>query len=358
MQIRDKKITDEGYILFEDVVFSRSGVQEYYAYELGMPPGLDNDPLQVVRVYRPIEEVTSKESIDSIRLKPVTNDHPSSFVDMENYKAVQVGTAGEEIIIRDNHLVGKIILNDKKAIEDYALGKREISLGYSAEYEFVSGETSEGETYDAIQRNIRVNHVALVDKGRCGGTCRVVDTNPETKRGDSMDPVLKINGVDCKLGDTQSLQIVEAHIGALNDTIAELNSKIETLTATVDGKQAELDDLRGKVLDDAAINSLIQKRTAFENRAKSLVADYDPSGKSDEQVMRDVLEKRYPSRDFSDKTAVYLQAAFDLLDSSGDSLGNDVRDAFDSAPKEIKNSVTLAASARQKAIDSQNERWR
>ena len=77
-----KKFTDEGYLVVE-ANLARSGIQEYLAMELGMPPGFDN-PNDIVKVYRPPNEVFKPESMQSFALKPVTNDHPPEMVSMDN----------------------------------------------------------------------------------------------------------------------------------------------------------------------------------------------------------------------------------------------------------------------------------
>ncbi|MES1986804.1 MAG: DUF2213 domain-containing protein, partial [Pseudomonadota bacterium] len=52
--------------------------------------------------------------------------------------------------------------------------KIELSMGYTCVYDFTSGIFN-GERYDAIQREIRANHIALVDQGRMGKEVRVLD---------------------------------------------------------------------------------------------------------------------------------------------------------------------------------------
>ena len=53
-------------------------------------------------------------------------------------------------------------------------GKRELSIGYRCIYDIVSG-IYEGQHYDAIQRQIRGNHIALVEEGRSGPDIAVLD---------------------------------------------------------------------------------------------------------------------------------------------------------------------------------------
>jgi hypothetical protein len=61
-----------------------------------------------------------------------------------------------------------LIIYSKDLIDAVRGGKRELSLGYDVDYE-------EMEPGKLAQRNIRINHVALVDSGRCGPRCSISD---------------------------------------------------------------------------------------------------------------------------------------------------------------------------------------
>ena len=73
----------------------------------------------------------------------------------------------------------------KNAIEEE---KRELSLGYSCVYEWTPG-VFEGQPYDAIQRKLRGNHLALVREGRMGPEVAVLDhgTDRLTITADSLE---------------------------------------------------------------------------------------------------------------------------------------------------------------------------
>ena len=54
-----------------------------------------------------------------------------------------------------------------------------MSVGYNCSLSWTPGSAN-GETWDAVQQGIRVNHVALVPKGRAGAECRIADAAPST----------------------------------------------------------------------------------------------------------------------------------------------------------------------------------
>ena len=156
----NRALTAEGYLICRGVPVARSGTQEYWPEELGLPPG--DAPLPVER---PEEEVFSPECIASFESKPVTEDHPDlpDGVTAETIHAFQKGHAqnlrrgaGAE----SHLLLADLVITDPETIRHIQEGKREISCGYS----YVLCE----ENGRYVQRNIRGNHIAVVDKGRAG----------------------------------------------------------------------------------------------------------------------------------------------------------------------------------------------
>jgi hypothetical protein len=133
-------------------------------------------------VYRPEDELNNAEAIASARLQPWIDDHlmlgdpaVEPGLTPPEKKGIH-GTIGEQVFydptdrtLRANLRLWSPSLND--AIE---AGKKELSMGYRCVYEFQPGEF-EGQHYDAIQRKIRFNHLALVDEGRMGPSVSVLD---------------------------------------------------------------------------------------------------------------------------------------------------------------------------------------
>jgi hypothetical protein len=88
-------------------------------------------------------------------------------VDASNWKKYSVGQTGDEVV-RDGEFVRvPTVLMDNGAINDVRGGKKQLSLGYRAELDWQRGVTN-GQEYDAVQTNIRANHLAIVDGARGG----------------------------------------------------------------------------------------------------------------------------------------------------------------------------------------------
>lgn len=150
--------------LVADAYAVRTGIQLYRGGEVGL---LDRD---VVRVWRPEDEVRSADSMITFSHAPITLDHPKEAVTAENWADLAKGEVSTEASWDGNRIKLPLIIKAKDAIEAVQSGIRDLSAGYTCTLDFADGVTPEGEAYDAIQRNIRINHLAIVPKGRAGNT--------------------------------------------------------------------------------------------------------------------------------------------------------------------------------------------
>lgn len=150
------KKTDDGYLQGNAVV-ARSGILEYF--EGG----------KVVRELVTDEELARADSLISLKMKPVTNGHPSvKLVTSQNVKQFQCGFTGENVVCEDGRLVTPITINDNVAITDVEVNKRrQLSCGYICD-EIEEPGVWNGQPYDRKQTNRRYNHVALCDHARAG----------------------------------------------------------------------------------------------------------------------------------------------------------------------------------------------
>lgn len=166
---------DDGYLV-ADARVARTGIQVYAGWEVGKP---EKD---TVRVYRPEGEVFARDAMASFAHRPVTNDHPDEQVTADNWKQYSVGNTSDEIARDGQFLRVPLMIADAAAIKAVEDGKRELSAGYTSELKWEDGTTPDGEPYDAIQTNIRANHVAIVHRGRAGNQVRIGDDAEEMGR--------------------------------------------------------------------------------------------------------------------------------------------------------------------------------
>jgi len=167
------RITKDGYLVANPRV-ARTGIQLYRGSEVGMKDKA------IVRVYRPEDEVFNKDAMASLAHRPLTNDHPPVPVTADNWKDYAIGQSGDEVARDGDCLRVPMSFMDANAIKDIQAGKKQLSVGYSCDIVFQDGKTPSGEQYDAIQTQIRGNHIALVKFARGGYRLAVGDKAPLT----------------------------------------------------------------------------------------------------------------------------------------------------------------------------------
>lgn len=168
-----RRLTREGFMIVEGVPIARTGVMEYGPGEIVDEDGKDViEPVDgKVLIQRDPDEVFRKETIASIAGKPVVEDHPEEDVTPKNWRQLACGTVmnprrGEGD--QDDLLLADIIITDAEVMSAINAGKREVSCGYDADYDELGPGLGR-------QHTIVINHLALVDKGRCGPRCAIGD---------------------------------------------------------------------------------------------------------------------------------------------------------------------------------------
>lgn len=178
---QDKKEVDtNGWFEVKDNPLSKEGVFLYRGNQIILPDGSRaSNTDDLIPVYRPADELSNPEAIDSFKLVPWVDEHTmlgSEELGLTPAERKGVsGVVGEDVYFKDGVLYGNIKAFSENLARKIENGKKELSLGYRCSYERSSGEWN-GQKYDYIQRNLRGNHLALVDKGRMGAEVRVMDS--------------------------------------------------------------------------------------------------------------------------------------------------------------------------------------
>lgn len=118
----------------------------------------------IQRELRPESEVFHADSLASLALAPVTDLHPSEMIGPSNARQFSVGVCAAPR--RDgNFVAAELTIQPADVIALVDSGERaEISCGYSCDLDVTPG-VYQGQHYDAVQRNITYNHVALGPRG-------------------------------------------------------------------------------------------------------------------------------------------------------------------------------------------------
>jgi hypothetical protein len=196
-----------------------------------------------------------------------------------------VGFAGESVKKDGDYVLAKLTITDSKSIEALKSGKRkEISLGYACELEEVPGEF-QGQRYDAIQRNIVVNHIALGPSGwgRAGSACSI------------------------KLDSKDAVQIMEDPLAEENE-VQKLKGRLDALTQELEKERKLRMDAQNPAFVaqkvNARLNLLEQCRPILEN-------EFRFDGKSDRALKEAVILKNDTGIFLEDKNDAYIDGMFE-----------------------------------------------
>lgn len=252
-----------------------------------------------IREYRSPDEVFAPETLASLGGIPVTIGHPGA-VSAANWRDVARGHVSDAPPGRRQDgqlewLESQVVISDAPTLQRVDAGELvELSLGYSADVIDAPGVAPNGERYDRVQKNIRFNHLALLQDGRAragrGARLRLDSNGDEMAfRQDDGAPAkqrVKVDGIDCEIGSDTHVQMLERRAELATKRADELDAK---LTAA----NAEIGALKAKA--DAAppapdVDKLVQDELAFRDSMRPLLAkDYAFAGKSREQVRLDAV---------------------------------------------------------------------
>ena len=290
------------------------------------------------REFRPSTEVFHVDAMGSFSLLPLTSEHPPVLLTAENTKDFQVGSVGENLRQDGDKVVASILVTDATAVADLLAGRRrEVSCGYVCELEATPGEFN-GQRYDAIQRGIRGNHVALTVQGRAGPQVRVhldstdavqsglspADEPQDGARGDAMEKV-QINGVWVEL-PAQAAQLLaverEQRVkqdSAQAESIKAAQAAAETAKAKADAaeaKAAAADKARTDATADARIHEMVTARLALLDKARAVLGT-EGAAKLDSTTAKDiqlaVLKALAPEKSFEGTSEEHVAIWFDAF---------------------------------------------
>ncbi len=293
MSLTSRQMTAEGYMVAPGNL-ARTGVQDYLAYELGLDAD-GMDPMKVIRLHRPPEEVFDMASMASFESKPVTIEHPPVAVTADNWTELAKGEV-RDVTRSGDLMTGTLLIKAKDAIEALQSGKAQLSNGYTFELDMTPGTTADGRAYDGVQRNIRGNHVALVDAARCGSACRIADsqlnlegnTMPDAKRKVTVDGIpLEVEDTAAGVIDTLIKQRDEAR-----DALTPLKTKAaeaDGLKVALDKAHADIEVLKKDVITPEARDAMVAEWAKLIGDAKRLVPELTTDGKTCLAIRREVI---------------------------------------------------------------------
>lgn len=313
------------------------------------------------------EEILSDSTVESANNKPVTNDHPvddgeNVLVDKSNSRQYAKGfTADNAHIEGDTLKVGLTVMDPQLIDAIQNDGKQELSIGFQTDVVPTSGEYK-GTKYDSVQRNIQINHVAVVDRAREGHNIRITGdsaqmaVNDKPRKEKEMAKDNKKNALDdadngkssstsssassssSSSSDDKDKQIADLkqQVKDLQAQLANKNSnsndeddsgddkdankskskpkpKSDSIDAEIEELKAERDKYKAKVEGDS-FNNAFDERIGLIDDAKKILGDsYDFKGKSNKQIKIDSIKKADSTIDVDDKPEAYYDGILEVI---------------------------------------------
>lgn len=322
--------TDEGFIRDSPIV-GRTGILIY-----------QNADGTQRREYRPPEEAFNADSLASLLGKPITIGHKAMVTSKNAGKVKPVGA-----VLSEGRKDGNTIRADI-VIYNLDTAARELSCGYSLNTEETPGTTPEGERYDAIQRNIVYNHIAIVPKGRAGIARLNMDGEQEfefdeetRKEEENMDNKMTKIRLDGGL-EYDAAPEVGVHIEKLKNEIAALKNDVAATNKEKDTLQAKY---------DAAVSDNEKMKTDAEKAAKEAAEKFDAAVKARvnllEVAAKHKIEKTDGLTDKEIKIAIIKAVRGGKLNLDGKS-DDYIEAAYDMAKDESETRADNMANQRGK----------
>ncbi len=324
-------------MLRADAWLTRTGVFNYR-----------DDDGSIVRELRHPDEVMAQASLATLAMVPLTLEHPAEMVTAANAKKHQVGSVGESIVPEGDRVRSTLMVNDHDAVQAVLSGKASgVSCGYECNLDFTPG-VFEGQAYDAVQRDIAYNHVALTGSPRLGpdiavkldsaGVAHVDVPTPTVPRKDSA-PMLHKFTVD---GIT--FEATEQGVQAHNAVVARLDAAVKKLEGEAAAAKAEAAKQAGRAdqLDEklkaaqkahadatapAALSKLVTDRVALVDQARAVLgADVKLDALDALSIKKLVVQKVSPSAVLDGKEPAYIEARYDqAVEGAGNAALGDLR---------------------------------
>lgn len=308
-----RRVDLNGWVTIEGNPISKEGVYDYLGSQI---PGYTGNPDDIVKVYRPMEELMRPETIESFKLLPFIDDH--KWLGEKGIDAGSLpftGITGEQVYADPPYLRSNLKMFSEEMKADIIAGKVELSPGYLYDVYLQPGVWN-GQPYQYVQRNLRGNHLALVMTGRTGVDVAVMDSandNPQEKSKMTLEELLAaiakldevgkaalmagINHMSDGSGDATNPDVPAAEVPAVDADVPGDEGKDKPLPAAA--ADADPEDNTGKAMDSAVLKRL----TALETENKALRVQVQGMD-SAETIMKQISERN----ELAQKVSVHIGA--------------------------------------------------
>jgi hypothetical protein len=240
-----------------------------------------------------------------------------------------------------DHVAADLAVTQPEAVARVDRGDlAELSCGYTCRTDENPGTSPEGEKYDAIQRDIRINHIGLGPRGWARGgrslAFRADGPEPLAFRADGWysgleefpQMKIKFDGKEYEAGSPELQAAIDAYKARLDGRLEEATKERDRL----DGQLTAAKSDAGKILADIAkertdsaskFEAAVTERVELIARARKVLPDLavrtdgTPAIKDNLAIMTEVVQKAYPKVKLDGRSADYVSALFDQAVEAG-----------------------------------------
>lgn len=290
------------------------------------------------RELRHPDDVFESKSLATLKLKPLVKGHPRNPdgsgipVTPANAAKYQCGSVGERIESDHYRVYAPLVITTEDAIKAAQDDFKGLSCGYDCDLEYISGVWN-GQEYDARQRNIVYNHLALERKGRAGDeavlrfdsadcVCSdMMNCDQQTQPQEETMKTIHIDGVDYQAEAPVISQLHQQGMTIKNLTeqmrtdAAEHQSTMSTLMAERDSfkDRAEKAESQLKQRLDAApadVETAVKSRLAMHAACQKAGVEFKLDA-SESELQVAVIKQAFPTADLEGKDSTYIKGRFD-----------------------------------------------
>ncbi len=327
----DACITENGYIKANAIV-TRSGVFIY-----------KNPDGTIRRELRHPDDVKKIDSLETMKMIPITNDHPPErLVNAKNAKSLAIGYTGENIQIDGDNIIANLLITDEEGVRAVVDGgKKELSLGYTVDLIDEKGVFKD-EPYDYIQKNIKYNHLSIVDRARAGNHARIaldsedaeeIQIKKENIMSDKKQKRLKIKNDEYMVEPEvfEDVSELRDEVERLKEERIELERRLKNMADELESIKAERDSLREEkeMMDEKKANNdaqdilrkAVKERIILEKSAsafldKKTVQNIDSM--TDIEIKKSVIKSKFPQANLDGQSEIYINGRYDsVIESAG-----------------------------------------
>ena len=305
IKVDETYYTNEGFLIDHPIV-TTVGIVEYMH-----PDG------SIRRELRLPEEVFAPESLESYKGKPIIVTHRAGRVTTDNVEKETIGTMLTAAVKDGENVRVEIVIHNTDALKT---GLRELSLGYDLDLDETPGEWN-GQPYDAIQRNIRVNHLALVSAARAGEQARL---NIDEKENLTGGPEMEQNKTDSGLSPEELEEAIADFIAKKNAATTSTDSNTATgdTTPAPDGEVTTTVNPEEQANDEDVVQSVKERRDRRDaetaSNSKETALETITQQDADIDALLKLIEQLRAERDFAGANADGNDADCGTVQKDGD----------------------------------------